>query len=837
MKNFFLLTIFITTILSGKTYTIYVNSLTTDEMAYKRWNPTVEFLNEKMPHHSFKLLPIKPTDVEKIKNLLNDKKIDFLLTQPAIFSELKYTNGVNRVLTMTNNFGMNKFGSVLITHKDNSIENILDIKGKTVAAAAPLGFGGWLVAYSEMFDRGVDPLKDNKVTFTGSQTKIVDFILDKKYEVGVIKTGMLEYLSTNHNLDISNIKIINEIPSEYPVKMSTQLYAEWTFAIAKHINDDQLQNDIFKAMNSITKDSKAAVAGKYQSWGLPQNYNNVDEILKKFQLAHYKDMKNYSSEDIVKITLSILLLSIFVLLYIKYKMSLQIQKELKLNQNYLQGILDVIPNIMIITDGKNITKANPAMLKFTGFNTIEEFKQKHKCICEFYIKDGVCLMPVIEGFNWLEYVLSEPTKIHEVSMMKEGKKYRFIVQEKLLVLDNLHHAVVIFTDVTEIEGVKKQLNSSNKILLENEGKLRAITDSSLDAIIMLDNQGRFIFSNPKAKEILGYDASELMGKDFHKIAAPKSFHEAAKKAYEKFARTGEGAVLGQVLELSAIRKGGQEFPISLVLSGVQIDGKWHGIGFMRDITEKKELESELKQKDKIMLSQSRQAAMGDMISMIAHQWRQPITAIGMSAQNLQLDIELEDIDLKRFDTKLTTIVEQTEFLSKTIDDFRDFFKPNKKPNTNMLSNTVEGALSVVGKSLENNNIRLEKYFENDIQITTYHNELIQVLINIINNAKDIINIKEKDDGLITIQIYSDKDNAYIKVCDNAGGIPDSALSRIFEPYFTTKEGKGGTGLGLYMSKMLVEKHLKGEIIAENINGGACFTLSFSLNNKKGVSND
>ena len=182
---------------------------------------------------------------------------------------------------------------------------------------------------------------------------------------------------------------------------------------------------------------------------------------------------------------------------------------------------------------------------------------------------------------------------------------------------------------------------------ENEEKLRAITDSALDAIIMLDNNGKFIFGNPKAKAILGYEEEELLGKDFHKIVAPKAFHEASKKGYEKFARTGEGDALGKILELSAIKKGGEEFPVSLLLNGVQIDGKWHGIGFMRDITDTKKMQNELKQKDEIMLAQSRQAAMGDMISMIAHQWRQPLNTLGLVLQKLELFHKNGKLDEKK----------------------------------------------------------------------------------------------------------------------------------------------------------------------------------------------
>lgn len=320
---------FIATVLSANTFTVYVNANRSNKLTYNQWNPTIDYLNKSIPHHTFRLLPIKPTEIKKIKNLLNDKKIDFIITQPAIYSELKYTNRINRVLTITNDFGMNKFGSVLITHKDSEIKNISDIKNKTIAAVAPLGFGGWLIAYHEILQEGIDPLKDGKVYFTGSQKKVLDLILNKKYEVGVIRTGLLEKISQSNAIDINGIKVINEKESNYPIRLSTKLYPEWTFAIAEHVNDNKLKNDVFKTINSITKDTHMAIAGKYHTWSLPQNYSDVDSLLKKLQLAHYKDMKSYSSEDIIKITLSLLLIVILFLFYTKYKLSMKVQKKLK----------------------------------------------------------------------------------------------------------------------------------------------------------------------------------------------------------------------------------------------------------------------------------------------------------------------------------------------------------------------------------------------------------------------------------------------------------------------------------------------------------------------------
>ena len=515
----------------------------------------------------------------------------------------------------------------------------------------------------------------------------------------------------------------------------------------------------------------------------------------------------------------------------------ELQHELEVNSDYLQSIIDVIPNIVIVTDAKDITRANRSMLDFTGYERLDVFKKDHSCICDFFIEEKNTLMPFVGELTWLDYMFENQDQIHEASMKHNEKIHRFIVQARKLPISKTNTqknlSVVTFTDVTEIEVIRNKLNSSNKVLLENEEKLRAITDSALDAIIMLDNNGKFIFWNPKAKAILGYEEKELLGKDFHKIVAPKAFHKAAKKAYGKFAKTGKGDALGKILELSAIKKGGHEFPVSLLLNGVEIDGKWHGIGFLRDLTETKKMENEIKQKDEIMLAQSRQAAMGDMISMIAHQWRQPITAISMGAQNMQLDIELEDIDPDRCNTKLAKIVEQTAFLSKTIDDFRNFLKPNKIADSCKASEIIEGALGLIGKSLENNNITLKKSFKNDIEIVTYYSEVIQVLLNIINNSKDVILLKNMSDGSIDIKTDSDDEYAYIEICDNAGGIPEDVLPRIFEPYYTTKDEKGGTGLGLYMSQMIVEKHLKGSIVAKNINGGACFNISLPLSSEHG----
>ena len=211
--------------------------------------------------------------------------------------------------------------------------------------------------------------------------------------------------------------------------------------------------------------------------------------------------------------------------------------------------------------------------------------------------------------------------------------------------------------------------------------------------------------------------------------------------------------------------------------------------------------------------------------MIAHQWRQPISVIAMSANNIMADIELEMLDDAELIKYSKNIIKQTQELSSTIDDFRNFFRPDKEPHSILIKDVLSDALQIMGASLDYSNVNIIKKIQNGTMITTYARELMQVFINIIKNAKeafkDTYDINEKE---IIINIEEDKDAVTIDICDNASGIPKDIMDKIFDPYFSTKDSKNGTGLGLYMSKTIIEKHLKGTISVKNRQEGACFTI-------------
>ena len=234
---------------------------------------------------------------------------------------------------------------------------------------------------------------------------------------------------------------------------------------------------------------------------------------------------------------------------------------------------------------------------------------------------------------------------------------------------------------------------------------------------------------------------------------------------------------------------------------------------------------ELKQKQKLLYEQSRLAQMGEMISMIAHQWRQPLSAISATSASLQLKAKLDNLD-QNFVIEMTdNITMYSQHLSDTIDDFRNFFKPNKEKDVVEFTTLINAVLSIIHLSLTNHNIRLEKELNCEEPFTSYANELKQVILNLIKNSEDILRDNKVKDPYIKICTSKVNGKYVLEVRDNGGGIPEDILKNIFDPYFSTKKQKDGTGLGLYMSKMIIEEHCKGKLRAFNSSEGAVFVIT------------
>ncbi|PHO18947.1 histidine kinase [Malaciobacter molluscorum LMG 25693] len=234
----------------------------------------------------------------------------------------------------------------------------------------------------------------------------------------------------------------------------------------------------------------------------------------------------------------------------------------------------------------------------------------------------------------------------------------------------------------------------------------------------------------------------------------------------------------------------------------------------------KKIVKEKNEKEKMLIHNSKLASMGEMINNIAHQWRQPLTHLNYINMNLQVAAQLNELDSNYIEQKVKESNEQIDFMSNTIDSFSNFYKIDKSKEYFLISDAVKKAITIMQTLLDLNNINIELNVINDKSVYSYENEYSQVILNLITNAKDELIQNNIKDAKIDICINMKEGKIITKVCDNAGGINEKIINKIFEPYFSTKDS--GSGIGLYMSKTIINSHFKGDIFVENISKGACF---------------
>ena len=240
------------------------------------------------------------------------------------------------------------------------------------------------------------------------------------------------------------------------------------------------------------------------------------------------------------------------------------------------------------------------------------------------------------------------------------------------------------------------------------------------------------------------------------------------------------------------------------------------INKIEDITKQIYLKKELKQKEEMLIQQSKMASMGEMIGNIAHQWKQPLSVISAFASAIQIDCDMDTVEKDKIEECSQVTLDQIEYLSATIDDFKDFFKPSHSSQSFNLKKYIEKCINLVKAAFDSNTIELRENIDEKINSYGHPEYFIQAFINILNNAKDALksikNIEEKLVFICTIETKDEFVEMYIR--DNAGGIPENIIDKVFDPYFTTKDK--GTGLGLHITKSIITKNLNGKINVKNI---------------------
>jgi len=388
-----------------------------------------------------------------------------------------------------------------------------------------------------------------------------------------------------------------------------------------------------------------------------------------------------------------------------------------------------------------------------------------------------------------------------------------------------------------------QLVGAFNRLLENLGRseerYRNLFELESDAIFLIDNQsGQILEANHAASLLYGYSREEFLGKKNTDLSAePEETQRATHSP-----TPGIDAIVTIPLRWHR-EKNGLEFPVEITARFFIWDERPVHVAAIRDITERRQAEQRLQElnnnlhklvteavnknmeQERMLIQQSRLAAMGEMIGNIAHQWRQPINALTLLLANIKDAYEFNELDQDYLDKTVRKGQSVIQRMSTTIDDFRNFFKPNKEKLHFAVWDATEEAIKLIAQSFANTDIEIILDRDNEpCSAFGYPNEFSQVVLNLLANAKDAI-VAKKTTGKVRIHVGREGNTATISIQDNGGGIPEEYLGKVFDPYFTTKES--GTGIGLYMSKMIM-RNMDGDIAISNVEDGALARITLPL---------
>jgi len=395
------------------------------------------------------------------------------------------------------------------------------------------------------------------------------------------------------------------------------------------------------------------------------------------------------------------------------------------------------------------------------------------------------------------------TSIYSYDFDSSGKPHR---------INGIHH------DQTERIRAAESIEKHEKLL-------NSILISANAGICVLDGNCRVEIANPEFNKIFGREQMITPGR-FFTDAYPELLNSSQADILCDALRTNQDI---SRLEYSFTLQSGREKILIISVARPRADHDPVTLITASDITELSELHTKQKEQEAMLIQQSKMAALGEMIGVITHQWQQPLNAVGMFSQLIESEFKSNDLNIENLHDYTSSIMEQLEFMSQTVKDFRNFFKPGQADDKFEVTSALEEIINLVSVHYANSRIEIIHNLECSTKALIYgsKSEFKQVILNLLANAKDAITESQKGSagGKIDVSCAETEDAVVIRIKDNGGGIPEEIKDTIFKSYFTTK-GSNGTGIGLYISKLITETHMQGSIQADNDESGAVFTLRF-----------
>ena len=489
------------------------------------------------------------------------------------------------------------------------------------------------------------------------------------------------------------------------------------------------------------------------------------------------------------------------------------------NQNYNVEdyiIIYKINSLSDITNNSELLIQKHIMPNKDELNAVEELLEENNYRGDDYIYyDNKLLYGIF--VRKLRYFVGAGVNLFNID--------NIIERERQISLDNLYNKIfnlaAIITILTIVcfilslaftRKIEKLFENYRKIVKENEEKYALLFNNSNDGFIISEikpNKTKVLSLNKTAINITQYPSEEILEEDFFllfkdinlsDIINTKSLYKTL-KLYTKYNEI-------RTVELNAIIYSYENEELLFAS--------------MRDITERTLLKEEKLKQNQMLIQKSKMAAMGEMIGNIAHQWRQPLSQVSGLFFDIESAYDYKELDKKYLSRRINEANDLLEYMSRTIDDFRDFFSPNSKKEDFFVLDVVNSALKIVDATLVFYKIDINITVDSQYKINGFKNEYAQAIVNIISNAKDILVDRKIQNPCIKIYLENTKQ---IQLCieDNAGGIDDEIITKIFDQYFTTKYDYG-TGIGLYMTKLIIEEKMNGSINVSNSNEGAVFKL-------------
>jgi two-component system, NarL family, sensor histidine kinase EvgS len=358
----------------------------------------------------------------------------------------------------------------------------------------------------------------------------------------------------------------------------------------------------------------------------------------------------------------------------------------------------------------------------------------------------------------------------------------------------------------QLLSYQKELKNAKSDLENTLKTFSSLVNLTIEGIIIISDN-KIIYSNDEIFKIFNINNKDLEKNSFYDLfenSNPITIHNIIENLNT------------ETYELIGLKNFETKFPILVKSKKVIFENQPSTILSIIDM-------SEIKSKENLLIQQSKMASLGEMLGNIAHQWRQPLSLISTAASGMKLQKEFEQLDDKTFNDTLDSITNTTLFLSQTIEDFQNYLKEDKEKKEFDINSSIKKILNIIKGSFTKYDIKVSLDLEENLIINSYENELNQAILNILNNAKDALSEQENIIRYIFIKSYKTSIGIIIEIVDNAGGIKEENLSKIFEPYFTTKHKTQGTGLGLYMTHKIITSSMQGEIEITNI--------KYNFNNK------